>query len=211
MQRCRPYAPFNRRQNQESVLTNIRTHIRSVSLAATLLAGTFAHSAVQAQDINVQLRVITPHIRLPGHVVLPLPPLIVPRVVVSQPEPVWQAPPRQDYGYREPARPAHVYVEPARPTYVYVEPARRDYGYREPKRWDVDGDGIPNRHDPVYNPRWDRDGDGVPNRYDPTPQGHRGWQGQPTWRDDRRGEWRDDRRADRRDDRHDDHRRGRHD
>ena len=30
----------------------------------------------------------------------------------------------------------------------------------------VDGDGIPNRYDRVYNPRWDRDGDGVPNRYD---------------------------------------------
>ena len=200
-------------------MTNIRTHIRSVSLAATVLVGTFACGAAQAQDVNVQLRVITPHIRLPGHVVLPLPPLIVPRVVVSQTEPVWQVPPRQDYGYREPARPAYVYAEPARPAYVYVEPARRDYGYREPRRWDVDGDGIPNRHDPVYNPRWDRDGDGVPNRYDNTPRGHRGWHGHPSWRDDRRGEWRDDRRSewrddrrdDRREDRHDDHRRGRHD
>ena len=39
-------------------------------------------------------------------------------------------------------------------------------GYRPPTRWDVDGDGIPNRYDRVYNPRWDRDGDGIPNRYD---------------------------------------------
>lgn len=39
-------------------------------------------------------------------------------------------------------------------------------GYREPTRWDVDGDGIPNRYDRVYNPRWDVDGDGIPNRYD---------------------------------------------
>ena len=199
----------NGQLNQESVLTNIRTHLRSLSLVATLLVGTFAYSAVQAQDVNVQLRLITPHLRLPGHVVLPLPPLIVPRVVVSQPEPGWQVPPRQDY----------VYIEPARQAYVYRESARRDYGYREPTRWDADGDGIPNRYDRVYNPRWDRDGDGVPNRYDPTPHGNRGWHDQRDWREpareDSRGEWRsdrrDDRRADQRADRHDDHRRGRHD
>jgi hypothetical protein len=41
--------------------------------------------------------------------------------------------------------------------------------YRTPTRWDRDGDGIPNRHDRIYNPRWDRDGDGVPNRYEPRP------------------------------------------
>ena len=41
--------------------------------------------------------------------------------------------------------------------------------YHHPSRWDVDGDGIPNRHDRVYNPRWDRDGDGIPNRRDPRP------------------------------------------
>jgi hypothetical protein len=39
-------------------------------------------------------------------------------------------------------------------------------GYRQPTHWDVDGDGIPNRRDPVYNPRWDRDGDGRPDRYE---------------------------------------------
>jgi hypothetical protein len=39
----------------------------------------------------------------------------------------------------------------------------------------VDGDGIPNRQDRVYNPRWDRDGDGIPNRRDPRPdQPYRG-------------------------------------
>jgi hypothetical protein len=43
---------------------------------------------------------------------------------------------------------------------------RHERSYREPRRWDVDGDGVPNRYDRVYNPRWDRDGDGVPNRYD---------------------------------------------
>lgn len=41
--------------------------------------------------------------------------------------------------------------------------------YHHPSRWDVDGDGIPNRYDRVYNPRWDRDGDGIPNRRDPRP------------------------------------------
>ena len=179
---------------------NTRPHLRLATLAAALLAGALVCSAAQAQEASVQLRVITPHIRLPGHVVLPLPPLIVPRVVVSQPAPAWQAPP---------------------------PPPRREPGYREPARWDVDGDGIPNRYDRVYNPRWDRDGDGVPNRYDPTPQGGRGWQGHREWREqprqEPRGEWRDNRQTDRRSDRHeerheerrddrrDDYRRGRHD
>src|SRR5580765_2308150 len=54
-------------------------------------------------------------------------------------------------------RQAPVYVEPA---VVYGRPGYRDHGYRQPTRWDRDGDGIPNRQDPVYNPRWDRDGDG---------------------------------------------------
>ena len=62
--------------------------------------------------------------------------------------------------------------------------------YREPARWDVDGDGIPNRYDRVYNPRWDRNGDGVPDRYRRHDHhGHR------EWRDERRGhdgqDWRD--------------------
>lgn len=49
----------------------------------------------------------------------------------------------------------------------------RDDRRHADRRWDVDGDGIPNRYDRVYNPRWDRDGDGVPNRYDRHP-GRRG-------------------------------------
>ena len=62
---------------------------------------------------------------------------------------------------------APVYVEPA-PVYA---PAYGSYGYshhyyRQPTRWDRDGDGIPNRYDPVYNPRWDRNGDGIPDRYE---------------------------------------------
>ncbi len=70
------------------------------------------------------------------------------------------------YGQAAPVyrQPAPVYVQPAP---VYVRPAPNYYhGYRQPTRWDVDGDGIPNRYDRVYNPRWDRDGDGVPDRYE---------------------------------------------
>ena len=63
-------------------------------------------------------------------------------------------------------RPASVIVQPA-PVYAqpvhYRHPGR---GYVQPTAWDRDGDGIPNRHDRLYNPVWDRDGDGVPNRYD---------------------------------------------
>ena len=47
--------------------------------------------------------------------------------------------------------------------------------YRAPTRWDVDGDGIPNRVDRVYNPRWDVDGDGIPNRVDHADNRKRSW------------------------------------
>jgi hypothetical protein len=75
--------------------------------------------------------------------------------------------------YRQPAPvyapaptvvPAPVYVQPG-PVYVQP-PLSRPHGYHQPTRWDVDGDGIPNRRDRLYNPAWDRDGDGIPNRYD---------------------------------------------
>jgi hypothetical protein len=56
------------------------------------------------------------------------------------------------------SRPAPVLVQPG-PIYRYID-------YRQPSRWDRDGDGIPNRHDRLYNPRWDVDGDGVPNARD---------------------------------------------
>jgi hypothetical protein len=56
--------------------------------------------------------------------------------------------------------PAPVYVRPAPP------PQRHGRAFYQPTRWDVDGDGIPNRYDRVYNPPWDRDGDGIPNRVD---------------------------------------------
>ena len=60
---------------------------------------------------------------------------------------------------------APVFVQPA-PVVVRQAPVVVQRGYVHPTRWDRDGDGIPNRHDRLYNPRWDRDGDGVPNRYD---------------------------------------------
>ena len=58
--------------------------------------------------------------------------------------------------------PAPVY----RPAPVYAQPAPVYRPYPSHSQWDRDGDGIPNRHDRVYNPRWDRDGDGIPNRQD---------------------------------------------
>ena len=87
------------------------------------------------------------------------------------------------------ARPAPVHVYPA-PVYAQAyphyrggapyhrSPGHRGY-YREPTRWDRDGDGIPNRHDRLYNPRWDVDGDGVPNRRDRDRDGD----GIPNWHD----------------------------
>ncbi len=101
--------------------------------------------------------------------------------VYSQPYPVYSQP----YPvYTQPApvyvRPVPVYSQPApvyvRPVPVYSQPYPQRWRgghvvYQEPTRWDRDGDGIPNRRDPVYNPRWDRDGDGVPNRY----ERHDGW------------------------------------
>jgi hypothetical protein len=58
------------------------------------------------------------------------------------------------------------------PAPVRVHPVVHVRPYGHPTRWDRDGDGIPNRHDRVYNPRWDRDGDGIPNRYDRHPRVH---------------------------------------
>jgi hypothetical protein len=66
-------------------------------------------------------------------------------------------------------RPAPVVAQP-HPVYRVGAPFDGPHSdqrfYREPTHWDRDGDGIPNRHDRVYNPRWDVDGDGIPNRHD---------------------------------------------
>ncbi|HRD94804.1 MAG TPA: hypothetical protein PLA97_00180 [Rubrivivax sp.] len=144
--------------------------LRKFAITATvLLTGALSAGGVHAgPNVQWQVTVETPTIRLPGHVVIPLPPILVPRAVVT-------APPYDDRGYRE------------------------------PRRWDIDGDGVPNRHDRSYNPRWDRDGDGIPNRHDAypnDPRNGRGWRGHHDgWhrhdRDDRyddRRDWRDERR-----------------
>ena len=87
-------------------------------------------------------------------------------------------------------RPAPVVAQPHAVFRVGVpfhEPHRDQRFYREPARWDRDGDGIPNRHDRVYNPRWDVDGDGIPSRHgrdrdgDGTPNRHDRHDGR-TWR-----------------------------
>ena len=68
---------------------------------------------------------------------------------------------------------------------VYPQRQYHARGYQQPTRWDRDGDGIPNRYDPVYNPRWDRDGDGIPNRYDRNDHARndRDGDGIPNWQD----------------------------
>jgi hypothetical protein len=91
---------------------------------------------------------------------------------------------------------APLYSQPypvhSQPYAVYSQPypayPQRQYharGYQQPTRWDRDGDGIPNRHDPVYNPRWDRDGDGIPNRHDRDDHARhdRDGDGIPNWQD----------------------------
>ena len=77
------------------------------------------------------------------------------------------------------SQPYPVYMPPAQ---VY-DPHHRGH-HRH--RWDRDGDGVPNRYDPVYNPRWDRDGDGIPNwqdRHDD--RGGREFHDPRTWRGQR--------------------------
>ena len=139
-------------------------NIRKIAIAAALSAAALGSGAVHARgDVQWSVTIASPELRLPGGGVVYLPPIPLPRAVVVQP--------RYEVEYRD--------------------APRHGGGYRDSRRWDVDGDGIPNRYDRVYNPRWDRDGDGVPNRYDRTPRG--GHEGR-----DHRG-WRDDRRDDRRD------------
>lgn len=104
------------------------------------------------------------------------PPVYAPPVRVYEPAPVY-AP--------VVVQPAPVYrTYPSEP--VYERPYRgweHRRHYRERTRWDVDGDGIPNRHDRLYNPRWDVDGDGIPNRRDPVYDPRRGHDHGHRWHD----------------------------
>lgn len=120
-------------------------------LAALALTGALAAGAAQAHDrhdIGWSVSLAVPH----GTIQVGHPVTVAPRVV-------YVAPPVRVVDYR--------------PVYRHYDHAPRHRHYQPPTRWDHDGDGIPNRHDRVYNPRWDRDGDGIPNRHDPYP-GRRG-------------------------------------
>jgi hypothetical protein len=145
--------------------------VAALAAAASLFAG--MAQARGAVDVQWQVTIGSPVVVYPA-----------PRVVVM-PAPVYVPPP-----------PRYVVVEPP---YVPAYPPVHMPVYREPRHWDVDGDGIPNRRDRVYNPRWDRDGDGIPNRYDRHPR-----YGHAQWHHDRRHDKHDDRRGHRRGDKDDD-------
>jgi len=71
-----------------------------ILVAAAALAGALAAGTAHASpDVQWQLSIETPKIRLPGHVVIPLPPIPVPRAVVVAPQ-------REErvHGYAEPRR-----------------------------------------------------------------------------------------------------------
>ena len=123
---------------------------KKLAIVAVAFAGTLAAAAAQAHgrdDVQFSVTIGTPF-------VAPVRPVYAPAQVFV-PAPVVRYDNRYDnrYEYRHDVRSA----------------------YREPTRWDVDGDGIPNRYDRVYNPRWDVDGDGIPNRYDRFDNRKRTW------------------------------------
>ncbi|MBL8343459.1 MAG: hypothetical protein JNL30_18465 [Rubrivivax sp.] len=149
----------------------------AAATAAIAIAGTFGMTAARARGADVQWSVTI------GAPVLTIP-VPAPGVVVA-PAP----------------RPAVVHSPALRVAQGVPQHLHGRY-YREPTRWDVDGDGIPNRHDPLYNPAWDRNGNGVPDmrehrrdpRYGPYGDHDRDRDGIPN---------RYDRHDDRYDDRHD--------
>ena len=138
---------------------------KTLIVGALALAGSLAVGVAQARgDVQWSVTIGGP-IGVPVYS-QPYPVYSQPYPVYSQPYPVYSQP------YPVYSQPALVYTQPApvylRPVPVYSQPYpqrwRGHVQYQEPTRWDRDGDGIPNRHDRLYNPRWDRDGDGVPNR-----------------------------------------------
>ncbi len=143
--------------------------LRKFAITATvLLTGALAAGVVHAgPNVQWQVTVETPTIRLPGHVVIPLPPILVPRAVVV-------APPYDERGYREPRR-------------WDIDgdgiPNRQDRSYNP--RWDRDGDGIPKRRD--AHPNDPRSGRGWCGHHD-------GWhRNDRNDRYDDRRDWREDR------------------
>lgn len=135
--------------------------------AALLLTGALAVGSAQAgPNVHWQVTVETPTVRLPGNVVLPLPPILVPRAVTVEPR-------YEDRGYREPRR---------WDADGDGLPNRYDRTYNP--RWDRDGDGVPNRYDAYPNDP--RNGRGW--------HGHDGWRRDRPYRDDRQDDhrhWRD--------------------
>ena len=185
---------------------------RKIAIAAALAAAALGSGVAQARgavDVQWSVTVASPELRLPGGGVVYLPPIPLPRAVVVQPrhEVEYRHAPRHEVEYRHAPRDDVEYRYAPSPEVEYRLPPRHGGGYREQRHWDIDGDGIPNRYDRVYNPRWDRDGDGVPNRYDRTPGGGHDYRDYRDFRDyhdyrDRR-DWRDERRDDHRDNRRD--------
>jgi hypothetical protein len=151
---------------------NSRKLALAAATAAVALVGATVGTAAHARDAQWSVTIGAPVITLPA-----------PRITLPVPAPVVVVP-----------RPQVVYTTEHHAPHPGYGPG----GYREPTRWDVDGDGIPNRHDRLYNPAWDRNGNGVPDRreYRHGPYGDRDRDGIPN-------------RYDRRDDRWDDHRGGR--
>jgi hypothetical protein len=128
---------------------------RLLATAAMALTGVLGVGAAQATDVSWS-------VTIGSHgPVFPAPAIIGPAPVIVHPVPVVHRAPVVVH----PAPMAYPVPVVGRVPVAYPVP---DYhrGYRHPTRWDRDGDGIPNRHDRLYNPVWDRDGDGVPNRHD---------------------------------------------
>ncbi len=135
---------------QGEVSMNVSMKTRRLAFAALALAATASAGLAQARgpvDVQWQVTIGSPVGGYPGRggVVVAAPVYVPVYVPVYRPTPVFL--------------PAPLYVPaPVPPSYTNA--------YRQPTRWDVDGDGIPNRYDRVYNPRRDVDGDGIPNRHD---------------------------------------------
>ena len=157
-----------------------------VAATGIALAGALAAGAAQARDADVRWSVTI------GSPVVSYP---VPVVTYPAPLPVYRTPMPVYY----PAVPVHPGVHYRQPTYWDRDgdgiPNRHDRIYNP--AWDRDGDGIPNRRDPRYDPAWDRDGDGVPNRYDRYPDRQRGDWHQDDWRGRNEYRGRDGMRSDR--------------
>lgn len=145
-----------------------------LTLAATLLVGVLSAGLAQARgavDVQWQVTVATPGIHLPGHVVLPLPPILLPRVVVTQQPP--------EMVYREPRR------WDADGDGI---PNHRDPVYNPGWQRDARGERCESRDRHAYRDYRDY-------RDNRNYRDHRDWQRHDDRRDDRR-DWRDDSRHD---------------